>query len=401
MLNISEKAKGFPYSPIRKLVPYSVAAKARGIKVYHLNIGQPDIPAPQEAIDAVKNTITTSVEYSFSEGNHSYVNVLVDYYKSVNIPITMKDIIVTTGGSEAIVFALNAIINPGDEALIPEPFYANYTTFAKQCGANVVPITASIENGFALPAIETFEEKITPRTKAIMICNPSNPTGYLYSREELEKLSAIAKKHNLYIISDEVYRDFIYDGEGKLHYSIMEIDGMEEHAIMIDSVSKKFSMCGIRIGAIVSRNKEVMDAAMRLAQARLSPPLFGQIASEAAFGIGKKYFEEVNAEYKKRRDFLYEALNRIPNVTCPKPKGAFYLIVKLPVDNVDKFAVWLLESFSYEGETVMLAPASGFYATPGLGQQEARLAYVLEVEELGRAAVILEKAIEEYNRIEK
>lgn len=399
MLTISEKAKGFPYSPIRKLVPYSVAAKQRGIKVYHLNIGQPDIPAPQEAIDAVKNSITTSVEYSFSEGNHSYVNVLVDYYNSVNIPVKKEDIIVTTGGSEAIVFALNAIINAGDEILIPEPFYANYTTFAKQCEAVVVPITASIENGFALPAMETFEEKITPRTKAIMICNPSNPTGYLYSKEELEKLSEIAKKHSLYIISDEVYRDFIYDGEGKLHYSIMEIEGMENHAIMIDSVSKKFSMCGVRIGAIVSRNKEIMDAAMRLAQARLSPPLFGQIASEAAFGIGRKYFDDVNAEYKKRRDFLYEALNKIPNVTCPKPRGAFYLIVKLPVNNVDNFAKWLLESFSYEGETVMLAPASGFYATEGLGVQEARLAYVLDIEDLRRSAIILENAIEEFNKI--
>ncbi len=397
MLTISEKAKGFPYSPIRKLVPFSVAAKARGIKVYHLNIGQPDIPAPQEAIDAVKNTITTSVEYSFSEGNSSYVNVLRDYYNSVNIPLEYKDIIVTTGGSEAIVFAMNAIVNTGDEIIIPEPFYANYITFAKQCGANVVPITANIEDAFALPPSEAFEAKITPRTKAIMICNPSNPTGQLYTKEELEKLAAIAKKHNLYIISDEVYRDFIYDGEGKMHYSILEIEGMENHAIMIDSVSKKFSMCGIRIGAIVSRNKEIMDAAMRLAQARLSPPLFGQIASEAAFGIGRKYFDDVNAEYKKRRDFLYEALNKIPNVYCPKPKGAFYLICKLPVDNIDKFAQWLLEDFSYEGETVMLAPASGFYATPGLGTQEARLAYVLDVKDLERSAIILEKALEAYN----
>ncbi len=398
MLTISDKAKGFPYSPIRKLVPFSVAAKARGVKVYHLNIGQPDIPAPQEAIDAVKNTITTSVEYSFSEGNSSYVNVLRNYYNSVNIPLEYKDIIVTTGGSEAIVFAFNAIVNPGDEIIIPEPFYANYITFAKQCGANVVPITASIENGFALPASEAFEAKITAKTKAIMICNPSNPTGQLYTKEELENLATIAKKHNLYIISDEVYRDFIYDGEGKQHYSILEIEGMENHAIMIDSVSKKFSMCGIRIGAIVSRNKEIMDAAMRLAQARLSPPLFGQIASEAAFGIGQKYFDDVNAEYKKRRDFLYNALNKIPNVYCPKPKGAFYLICKLPVDNIDKFAQWLLEEFSYENETVMLAPASGFYATPGLGTQEARLAYVLDVKDLERSALILEKALEAYNK---
>lgn len=396
MLTISEKAKGFPYSPIRKLVPFAEAAKSRGVKVYHLNIGQPDIPAPQIAIDAVKAGITTNIAYTFSEGIRSYGEILAKYYNSVNIPVKKSDIIVTTGGSEAIIFAMNSIINNGDEILIPEPFYANYTCFAMQCNAVVVPITARIEDNFALPPIESFEDKITPKTKAIMICNPSNPTGYLYSKAELEKLRDIAVKHDLFIISDEVYRDFCYDG--KKHISIMEIEGMENHAIMIDSVSKKFSMCGVRIGAIVSRNREVMDAAMRLAQARLSPPLFGQMASEAAFGVSKEYFESVNAEYKRRRNFLVEELNKIPNVNCPMPQGAFYAIVQLPVDDVDTFAKWLLESFSYEGGTVMLAPASGFYATPGLGKREARLAYVLEIEDLKKSVEILAKALEAYNK---
>lgn len=397
MLTISKKAKSLPYSPIRKLVPFAEAAKSRGLKVYHLNIGQPDIPAPQIAVDAVKNSVSTSLAYTFSEGIRSYTDVLVSYYESVNITLDKSNIIVTTGGSEAIVFAMNAIFNTDDEVLIPEPFYANYTAFAMQCNTKVVPITASIENNFALPPIESFEEKITPRTKGILICNPSNPTGYLYSKKELIKLRDLALKHNLFIISDEVYRDFCYDGS--IHTSIMEISGLENNAVMIDSVSKKFSMCGIRIGAIVSRNKEVMDVAMRLAQARLSPPLFGQIASEAAFSVSKEYFEEVNKEYTLRRDFMVGELNKIPNVVCPMPKGAFYAIVKLPVDDVDVFAKWMLESFSYEGGTVMLAPASGFYATPGLGKQEARLAYVLNIEELGKAVKILEKAIEAYNQL--
>lgn len=396
MLTISNKAKAFPYSPIRKLVPFAEAAKSRGIKVYHLNIGQPDIPAPQEAIDAVKRDITTSIAYSFSEGNRSYGEVLEKYYNIVKVPVKKSDIIVTTGGSEAIIFALNAIINNGDEILIPEPFYANYTCFAMQCNAVVVPITARIEDNFALPAIESFEDKITPKTKAILICNPSNPTGYLYSKEELEKLRDMAIKHDLFIIADEVYRDFCYDG--KVHISIMEIEGMENHAIMIDSVSKKFSMCGVRVGAIVSRNKEVMDAAMRLAQARLSPPLLGQIASEGAFTVSKDYFDKVNSEYIHRRNFLVEELNKIPNVICPMPSGAFYAMVQFPVDDVDTFAKWLLESFSYEGGTVMLAPASGFYATPDIGKQQARLAYVLEIEDLRKAVAILAKGIEAYNK---
>ncbi|MEG0499665.1 MAG: pyridoxal phosphate-dependent aminotransferase, partial [Rikenellaceae bacterium] len=345
--------------------------------------------------EAVKTNITTSIAYSFSEGVRSYGEILAKYYNSINIPVKKSDIIVTTGGSEAIIFALNSIMNNGDEILIPEPFYANYTCFAMQCNAVVVPITARIENNFALPPIESFEDKITPKTKAIIICNPGNPTGYLYSKAELEKLRDIAVKHDLFIIADEVYRDFCYDGAK--HVSIMEIEGMENHAIMIDSVSKKFSMCGVRVGAIVSRNREVMDAAMRLAQARLSPPLFGQMAAEGAFSVSKDYFEKVNAEYKRRRNFLVEELNKIPNVFCPMPKGAFYAIVKLPVDDVDVFAKWMLESFSYEGGTVMVAPASGFYATPGLGKQEARLAYVLEIEDLKKAVQILAKGIEAYN----
>lgn len=395
MVSISKKANNLPYSPIRKLASYAEAAKKRGIKVYYLNIGQPDIAAPQVAIDAVKEHISTRVEYTFSEGTHSYCKTLVKYYNSINIPVEKSDIIVTTGGSEALIFTINAIADDGDEILIPEPFYANYNTFAVQCGAEVVPITSTLESNYALPEIETFETKITDKTKAIMICNPSNPTGYLYSREELEKLRDLAVKHNIYIICDEVYRDFCY--EGGEHVSILEIEGMEQHGIIIDSVSKKFSMCGVRIGAVVSKNKMFMDAVMRQAQARLSPPLFGQIASEAAFGVGQEYFSAVNAEYMKRRNFLVEALNKIEGVSCPMPKGAFYAMVKLPVDDVDIFSQWLLEHFEYEGATVMIAPASGFYATKGLGKQEARIAYVLDVKDLEKSVIILEKAIEKYN----
>ncbi len=395
MVKISARAERFPQSPIRKLVPFAEAAKQRGVKVYHLNIGQPDIPAPQEAIEAIKREVSTDVAYTFSEGTRSYNNVLLDYYKSVNIPLERSELIVTTGGSEALLFALNAIMNDGDEVLVPEPFYANYKSFTELSGAVIVPITAYIDNNFALPSIESFEEKITPRTKAIMISNPSNPTGYLYSTEELLKLRDIAIKHDLFIISDEVYRDFCYDGTS--HTSIMEIEGLEEHAIMIDSVSKKFSMCGVRIGAIISRNKDVMGASMRLAQSRLSPPLFGQIASEAAFSAGESYFDEVKAEYTKRRDFFVESLRNIPGLICPMPQGAFYVIVELPVEDADDFALWMLENFSYEGGTVMMAPGSGFYATEGAGKNQARLAYVLETEELRKAVEILGKGLEAYN----
>lgn len=396
MVAISKKAESLPYSPIRKLASYAEATKKRGIKVYHLNIGQPDIPAPQVAVDAVREHISTRVEYTFSEGTSSYCNVLVDYYNSINIPVEKSDIIVTTGGSEAIVFSINSIMNNGDEILIPEPFYANYNTFAIQCSASVVPITSRIEDNFTLPPIKSFEDKITEKTKAILICNPSNPTGYLYSREELEQLRDLAVKHDLFIIADEVYRDFCYDG--KKHISIMEIEGMEEYGIMIDSVSKKFSMCGVRIGAVVSKNKEFMDAVMRQAQARLSPPLFGQIASEAAFSVSKQYFTDVNNEYTKRRNFMVESLNKIPNIVCPMPQGAFYAIVELPVDDADVFAQWLLEDFSYEGETVMIAPASGFYASKDLGKKEVRIAYVLDIKDLERAVIILEKAIAKYTK---
>ncbi len=395
MVKISEKAKNFPASPIRKLVPFAEAAKQRGTKVYHLNIGQPDIPAPDEVIEALRREVTTDVAYTFSQGTNSYCNTLIEYYKSVNIPLEKSELIVTTGGSEALLFALNAVLNDGEEVLVPEPFYANYKSFAQLSGGVIVPITAYIDDNFALPSIESFEEKITPKTRAIMISNPSNPTGYLYSRTELEKLRDIAIKHDLFIISDEVYRDFCYDGT--THISIMEIEGLEQHSIMIDSVSKKFSMCGVRIGAIVSRNKDVMMAAMRLAQSRLSPPLFGQIASEAAFGVGPEYFDEVKEEYTLRRDFFVNALRNIPNVICPMPQGAFYVIAELPVDDADEFAKWMLESFSYEGETVMIAPGSGFYASPGAGKQQARLAYVLNNNDLGRAALVLEKALEAYN----
>ncbi len=395
MVKISEKATLFPFSPIRKLVPFAEAAKKKGIKVYHLNIGQPDITAPAEAIEAVRKEVSTEVAYTFSEGTNEYMNVLLDYYKSINIPLEKSDVIVTTGGSEALLFALNSILNPGDEVLVPEPFYANYKAFTQLADGVIVPITAVIDNNFALPAIESFEEKITPRTRAIMISNPSNPTGYLYSDEELYKLRDIAIKHDLFIISDEVYRDFCYDGTS--HTSILEIEGLEQHAIMIDSVSKKFSMCGVRIGAIISRNKEVMSASMRLAQSRLSPPLFGQIAAQGAFSVGEEYFNEVREEYTKRRDFLVQELRKIPGVICPMPQGAFYVIIQLPVDDVDTFAQWMLESFSYEGGTVMVAPGSGFYASEGAGKQEARLAYVLNTDDLLKSAQILEKAIEAYN----
>ncbi len=395
MVKISEKANNFPYSPIRKLVPFAEAAKRNGVKVYHLNIGQPDIPAPKEVVEALKSYVTTDIAYTFSEGTASFCNVLIDHYKGINIPLEKSELIVTTGGSEALLFALNATLNNGDEVLVPEPFYANYKSFAQLSGGVIVPIPASIETNFALPSIELFEERITERTRAIMISNPSNPTGYLYSREELEQLRDLAIKHDLFIISDEVYRDFCYDGT--THISMMEIEGAEQYTIMIDSVSKKFSMCGVRIGAIISRNKDVMSAAMRLAQSRLSPPLFGQMASEAAFGVGPEYFEEVRTEYIKRRDFLVEALRKIPGVVSPMPEGAFYVMVHLPVDDVDNFAKWMLESFSYEGGTVMVAPGSGFYETEGSGKQEARIAYVLEVEELQKAVIILEKAIEAYN----
>lgn len=384
-----------PASPIRKLVPFAVAAKKKGIKVYHLNIGQPDIEAPQVAVDAIRNLATNAVEYTQSQGNASYQAGLVEYYKKNRILLEEKNILVTNGGSEAIIFALMACLNPGDELLVPEPFYANYNGFAAEAGVVVKSVVSTIENDFALPAISEFEKQITPKTKAIMICNPGNPTGYLYSMEELKQLKEIALKHDLFLISDEVYREFCYDGN--THNSIMELEGLDQHAIMIDSVSKRYSMCGARVGAMVTRNNELVDGVMKMAQARLCPPYFGQVAAEAALETPQSYFDEVKKEYTARRDCMVAGLNKIEGVYCPNPKGAFYAVVKLPVDDADKFAQWLLEEFSYEKETVMVAPASGFYSTKGLGKNEVRIAYVLKREDLERAIFLLDKALKQYN----
>lgn len=383
-----------PASPIRKLVPYAEEAKRKGRKVYHLNIGQPDIPTPQVALDAVKSTDLKVVEYSHSAGIESYRRGLAKYYQGLGIDITHNDMIITTGGSEAITIAFMTCLNPGDEVIIPEPFYANYNGFAVQAGVVVKPIVSRIENDFALPPVEEFEKLITPRTKGIVICNPNNPTGYLYSREELEQLATIVKKHDLYLFSDEVYREFCYDGI--THYSAMMLKGLENNVILMDSVSKRYSMCGVRIGALITRNKEVIAAAMKFAQARLSPPSFGQIAAEAALNTPAEYFKEVYDEYIKRRNFMVEALNKMDGVYCPKPKGAFYTVVRLPIDDSDKFAQWLLEHFEHKNQTVMLAPATGFYSTPGLGKNEVRIAYVLNVDDLRNAMECLEVALKQY-----
>jgi len=383
-----------PASPIRKLVPYAEEAKRKGRKVYHLNIGQPDIPTPQVALDAVKSTDLKVIEYSHSAGIESYRRGLAKYYQGLGIDITHNDMIITTGGSEAITIAFMTCLNPGDEVIIPEPFYANYNGFAVQAGVVVKPIVSRIENDFALPPVEEFEKLITPRTKGIVICNPNNPTGYLYSREELEQLATIVKKHDLYLFSDEVYREFCYDGI--THYSAMMLNGLENNVILMDSVSKRYSMCGVRIGALITRNKEVIAAAMKFAQARLSPPSFGQIAAEAALNTPAEYFKEVYDEYIKRRNFMVEALNKMDGVYCPKPKGAFYTVVRLPIDDSDKFAQWLLEHFEHKNQTVMLAPATGFYSTPGLGKNEVRIAYVLNVDDLRNAMECLEVALKQY-----
>ncbi len=384
-----------PESPIRKLVPYSEAAKKKGHKVYHLNIGQPDIKTPDVAINAVKNANIEVLEYSHSAGFESYRNKLSQYYKAHGLPIDTQDIIITTGGSEALLFALGSTMDTNDEIIIPEPFYANYNGFSTASGVKVVPVMSSIEDGFALPPIEAFEKLITPKTKAILICNPGNPTGYLYSQEEILKLAEIVKKHDLFLIADEVYREFTYDGFK--HFSVMNVEGLEQHAIMIDSVSKRYSMCGARIGCIVSKNKEVMATAMKFAQARLSPPTYAQIASEAALETPQSYFDEVITEYKDRRDTLVNELNKIPGVTVAVPKGAFYCIAKLPVKNADNFAQWLLESYDFNGETVMVAPAAGFYSTPGVGLDEVRIAYVLKKEDLIKSVQILKEALAVYN----
>ncbi len=396
MPQISNKGLQMPESPIRKLVPFAESAKKKGHKVYHLNIGQPDIKTPEIAIEAVKNADIKVLEYSHSEGFESYRNKLAQSYQKIGLPVESQDIIITTGGSEALMFAMGSTMDAGDEIIIPEPFYANYNGFSVASGIKVVPVISGIETGFALPPIEDFEKLITPKTKAILICNPGNPTGYLYSKEEIEKLAEIVKRHDLFLIADEVYREFIYD-EGVEHYSVLKVKGIEQNAIMIDSVSKRYSMCGARIGCIVSKNKEVIQTALKFAQARLSPPTYEQIASEAALDTPQSYFDEVIAEYKDRRDTLISELQKIEGVQVATPKGAFYCIAKLPVDNADKFAQWLLEEFEYNKETVMVAPASGFYSTPGIGLDEVRIAYVLKKEDLIRAVEVLKVALKKYN----
>ncbi|HUH50797.1 MAG TPA: pyridoxal phosphate-dependent aminotransferase [Flavobacterium sp.] len=396
MPKISNKGLQMPESPIRKLVPFAESARNKGHKVYHLNIGQPDIKSPEAALQAVKDADIEVLEYSHSAGFESYRRKLSATYQNMGLPVDFQDIIITTGGSEALMFAIGSTMDIGDEIIIPEPFYANYNGFSVASGVKVVPVISGIETDFALPPIEDFEKLITPRTKAILICNPGNPTGYLYSKQEIEKLAQIVLKHDLFLIADEVYREFIYD-DNLQHHSVLNIKGIEQNAIMIDSVSKRYSMCGARIGCIVSKNADVMKAAMKFAQARLSPPTYAQIASEAALDTPQSYFDEVILEYKDRRDTLISELNKIDGVRVSTPKGAFYCIVKLPVDSADKFAQWLLEDYDYNGETVMVAPASGFYSTPGVGLDEIRIAYVLKKEDLIQAIEILKQALSKYN----
>jgi aspartate aminotransferase len=393
MLSVSHRGKMMPASPIRKLVPYAEIAKSKGIKIYHLNIGQPDIETPKIVLDAVRNSDFKILEYSHSAGNESYRRKLVEYYRSVSIHVNYQDIIITTGGSEAILFGFMSCLDAGDEVVIPEPFYANYNGFAVAADVVVKPITSSIETGFALPPIEEFEKVITKKTKAIVICNPNNPTGYLYRREELEVLKTIIQKHHLYLFSDEAYREFCYESS---HFSAMQLEGAEENVVMMDTISKRYSACGARIGALVTKNKNVTDTVLKFAQARLSPPTFGQIAGEAAIGLPVDYFEKTKAEYKLRRDLIVQRLNNIPGVFCPQPGGAFYAMASLPIDDADIFCQWLLESFNHNGGTVMLAPATGFYGTNGLGKKEVRLAYVLNADAINAAVDCLERALEVY-----
>jgi aspartate aminotransferase len=394
MLEVSERGQLMPPSPIRKLVPYAEAAKKKGIRVYHLNIGQPDIETPPAILDAVRHADIKVLEYSHSAGNESYRRKLVEYYKRVGITVTHNNILITTGGSEAIVFGFMCCLNPGDEVIIPEPFYANYNGFAVMAGVKVVPVKSSIDTGFALPPIPAFENLITARTKGIVVCNPNNPTGYLYSREEMEALKTICLKHDLYLFSDEAYREFCYDGN---YISAMHLEGMDQHVILMDTISKRYSACGARIGAFVTKNEAIYNAAMKFAQARLSPPGLAQIMGEAAVDLPESYFDSPKAEYLARRDLLVKRLNAMDGVFCPTPGGAFYAMAKLPIDDSDKFCQWLLESFSYEGQTVMLAPATGFYGTPGLGKDEVRLAYVLNLESIDAAMDCLQIALERYN----
>ena len=394
MPSISNKGFSMPESPIRKLVPYAEKAKKEGAKVIHLNIGQPDIKTPQIALDAVKNNTLSVLEYSRTEGSEVYREKLAEYYAKNDIQVTAQDIIVTTGGSEALSFTMGSIADTNDEIIIPEPFYANYNGFATAMGIKVVPVVSQIDDNFALPPIEEFEKLITPKTKAILICNPGNPTGYLYSKDEIQKLAAIVKKHNLFLVADEVYREFTYDG--KEHYSILQESGLDEHAIIVDSVSKRYSMCGARIGCLVSRNNEVIKTALKFAQARLSPPTYAQIASEAALDTPQSYFDDVKEEYVERRNILIEELEKIDGVKIGHPQGAFYCIAELPIKNSDDFAQWLLEEFRVNGETVMVAPAAGFYASEGLGMNQIRIAYVLDKDSLKRAVNILSEALKTY-----
>jgi aspartate aminotransferase len=393
MLKISKRGHEMPASPIRKLVPFAEAAKKKGIHVFHLNIGQPDIETPKLCLDAVKNCDIKVLEYSHSAGNESYRKKLVKYYAHNNIDITAEEIIVTTGGSEAILFGFMACMDAGDEVIIPEPFYANYNGFAIQADVVVKPISSSIETGFALPPIEDFEKAITPKTKAIVVCNPNNPTGYLYSAAEMETLKQIVLKHNLFLFADEAYREFCYEGT---HTSAMHLKGAEQNVILMDTISKRYSACGGRIGAFITKNKTVLNAVMKFAQARLSPPFYAQVLGEAAIDLPENYFDTTKAEYKLRRDSIVKRLNDMPGVFCPNPGGAFYAMARLPIDDSDKFCQWLLEEFSYMGNTVMLAPATGFYSTAGLGKNEVRLAYVLNVDSIHKAMDCLDKALKEY-----
>ncbi|MEO5643057.1 MAG: pyridoxal phosphate-dependent aminotransferase [Bacteroidia bacterium] len=394
MPKVSLKADHMPASPIRKLVPFAEKAKKEGRKIYHLNIGQPDIETPEVMLNAIKNSDIKIIEYSHSAGIESYRKKLAAYYRKFNMPVETEDIMITTGGSEAIEIAMMTCFNAGDEIIIPEPFYANYNGFS--CAADLVvkPIRSSIESGFALPPIEAFEKMITPKTKGIMICNPGNPTGYLYTREELEGLKQLVLKYDLFLLSDEVYREFCYDG--KSYVSVMHLSGIENNVVLLDSISKRYSACGARIGALISKNKEVMAGALKFAQARLSPPTFGQIGAEAALETPQSYFDGVLTEYTARRDFVIDALNKMNDVFCPKPSGAFYCIARLPIDNADVFCQWLLENFNHNGETLMLAPATGFYSTPGAGTDEVRIAYVLNLTDLKHAMICLDEALKVY-----
>ena len=395
MPSISKKGNAMPQSPIRKLVPFAENAKKNGTKVYHLNIGQPDIKTPQIALDAVKNANINVLAYARSEGSEEYRLKLANYYKKNEINVTANEIVVTTGGSEALLFTFGSIMDAGDEVIIPEPFYANYNGFSTASGVKVVPVISKIEDNFALPPIEDFEKLITPKTKAILICNPGNPTGYLYSKNEIEKLKALVLKHNLFLIADEVYREFAYDG--LTHNSVLKESGLEQNAIVIDSVSKRYSMCGARIGCIVSKNKEFIDTTIKFAQARLSPPTYALIASEAALDTPQTYFNDVIDEYVERRNTLISELEKIDGVKVAKPKGAFYCVAELPVKDSDDFAQWILEKFNHNNETIMVAPASGFYSTEGKGKNQVRIAYVLNKKDLIRSVEILKIALEQYN----